>query len=122
MQTHTANYQRAGGAESFADYYRADCNCAIMDASLRQNIVFADHNLVTDGVFGEMDLILCRNVLIYFTRPLQDRVFGLFSDSLRPGGFLCVGSKETIRFSPSAKDFDEVAKEEKIYRKKSAQD
>lgn len=89
-----------------------------MENSLKGNIVFADHNLATDGVFGEMDLILCRNVLIYFTRDLQDRVFKLFRDSLYPGGFLCLGSKESIRFSEYSDDFEDVVKKERIYRKK----
>jgi chemotaxis protein methyltransferase CheR len=88
-----------------------------MDSSLKKNIVFSDHNLVTDNVFGEMDLIICRNVLIYFNRELQERVFRLFWDSLCPGGFLCLGSKETIRFSAYSDDFENVTEGEKIYRK-----
>ena len=76
-----------------------------MEKSLKANVVFADHNLATDGVFGEMNLILCRNVLIYFDKDLQNRVLKLFLDSLCHGGFLCLGSKESIRFSECANDY-----------------
>ncbi len=96
LRAYTENYREAGGVESFADYYLARYERVIMDNSLKKNILFSAHNLVTDGVFGEMDLIFCRNVLIYFNRELQDRVFKLFSDSLCQGGVLCLGSKETI--------------------------
>ena len=117
MKDFTVNYRKAGGLASFADYYTAKYDSAIMDNSLKKNIVFSNHNLVTDGVFGEMDMIMCRNVLIYFNRELQDRVFRLFMDSLRPGGFLCLGSKETIRFSSYSDNFENVAEKEKIYRR-----
>ncbi len=118
MKGYTRNYKKAGGLSSFADYYTARYDCAIMENSLKENIVFADHNLATDEVFGEMNLIFCRNVLIYFTRELQDRVIRLFRDSLCDGGFLCLGSKESIRFSEHSNDFEDVALGEKIYRKK----
>ncbi|KKM23180.1 hypothetical protein LCGC14_1617800 [marine sediment metagenome] len=117
MKDYTRNYRNAGGIASFADYYTARYDHAIMDNSLKKNIVFSDHNLVTDDVFGEMNLIICRNVLIYFSSDLQERVFGLFWESLRSGGFLCLGSKETIRFSTYSDDFKNVAEGEKIYRK-----
>ena len=117
MKDYTINYRKAGGLTSFADYYTARYDNAIMDNSLKKNIVFSNHNLVTDSVFGEMDMIMCRNVLIYFNRELQDRVFRLFRDSLRPGGFLCLGSKETIRFSSYSDDFENVVENKKIYRK-----
>ncbi len=117
MKDYTINYKKSGGLASFADYYTARYDNAIMDNSLKKNIVFSNHNLVTDSVFGEMDMILCRNVLIYFNRELQDRVFRLFRDSLRPGGFLCLGSKETIRFSSYSDDFENVAENKKIYRR-----
>ena len=117
MKDFTRNYGLAGGLASFADYYTARYDGTIMDRGLRKNIVFSDHNLVTDGVFGEMDLIICRNVLIYFNRDLQDRVFGLFTDSLRTGGFLCLGSKETMMFSKYANSFETAVKKEKIYRR-----
>ncbi len=117
MKDYTINYRKSGGLASFADYYTARYDNAIMDNSLKKNIVFSNHNLVTDGVFGEMDMILCRNVLIYFNRELQDRVFRLFRESLRPGAFLCLGSKETIRFSSYSDDFENVAEKERIYRR-----
>jgi len=85
---------------------------------LKENIVFSHHNLVTDGVFGEMDMIVCRNVLIYFNRELQERVFSLFCESLSPDGFLCLGSAETIRFSKYSDQFENAVKNEKIFRKK----
>ena len=117
MKDYTRNYKIAGGLASFADYYTARYDHVIMDRGLKKNIVFSDHNLVTDGVFGEMDLIVCRNVLIYFNRELQDRVFGLFSESLRKGGFLCLGSKESMMFSKYADRFESVINKEKIYRR-----
>jgi len=117
MKDFTVNYRKAGGLASFADYYTARYDNAIMDNSLKKNIVFSNHNLVTDSVFGEMDLIMCRNVLIYFNRELQDRVFRLFMDSLRPGGFLCLGSKETIRFSSFSENFENVIEKERVYRR-----
>ncbi len=90
-----------------------------MDQSLKKNITFASHNLVTDGVFGEMHLIFCRNVLIYFDKTLQNRVLGLFSDSLNRGGYLCLGSKETLEFSNVANRFKTVDAPVKIYQKRS---
>jgi len=88
-----------------------------MNRELKKNITFANHNLVTDSVFGEMHLVVCRNVLIYFDRVLQDRVFNLFNDSLITGGFLCMGSKESLQFSEVYEHFEETANKEKIYRK-----
>ena len=117
MKDYTRNYKMAGGLASFADYYTARYDHTIMDRGLNKNIVFSDHNLVTDGVFGEIDLIVCRNVLIYFNRELQDRVFGLFSESLEKGGFLCLGSKESMMFSKYADRFESVINKEKIYRR-----
>lgn len=117
LQNYTKNYRDSGGLESFAEYYAARYELVIMRNSLKKNIVFSEHNLVTDGVFGEMDLILCRNVLIYFKRELQDRVFKLFKDSLGPGGYLCLGSKETIRISTYSDSFVDSVGREKIYQK-----
>lgn len=118
MKVYTANYQKAGGTESFAEYYRADGEYAIFDHSLKENIVFANHNLVTDGVFNEMHLVLCRNVMIYFNRTLQNRVFKLFRDALCYNGFLCLGAKETLKFSEFADDFEESSvMRERIFRK-----
>lgn len=99
MKENTANYIKSGGKSSFSDYYNARYESAIIKKNLKQNIVFADHNLVTDSAFGEMNLVMCRNTLIYFNKKLQDRVIGLFTDSIPPGGFLCLGSKESLSFS-----------------------
>ncbi len=118
IRDYTINYQKAGGIKSFADYYTADYTFAAMDRSLKQNIVFANHNLAIDGEFGEMNLIVCRNVLIYFNRKLQNRVIGLFYDSLNTGGFLCLGTKESVRFSKFNDAFEDVVEQVKIYRKK----
>jgi chemotaxis protein methyltransferase CheR len=118
LKKYTHNYQQAGGHESFADYYTAQYEYVAMKKALKKNITFADHNLVTDSTFGEMDLIVCRNVLIYFNRKLQNSVFDLFQDSLREGGVLCLGSKESIRFSDCSDGFEDVVRKEKIYRKK----
>jgi chemotaxis protein methyltransferase CheR len=119
IRQHTANYHKAGGTQSFADYYHAQYESAIINPSLKNNITFASHNLVTDGVFGEMHLIFCRNVLIYFDRPLQNRVLSLFSDSLNYGGFLCLGSKETVEFSEANVHFKAIDERFKIYQKRS---
>ncbi|MBN1991841.1 MAG: protein-glutamate O-methyltransferase CheR [Anaerolineae bacterium] len=116
IKEYSINYQKTGGKNSLADYYRARYQSVIMDAALQENITFANHNLATDGVFGEMHLILCRNVLIYFDRDLQNRVLSLFRDSLLYNGFLCLGSKETLHFSKVKKDFIEFAAKEKIYQ------
>ena len=118
IKAYTLNYQKAGGTASFADYYTARYESAIIHHSLKQNITFANHNLATDGVFGEMDMILCRNVLIYFDRHLQDKVFKLLADSLSPQGFLCLGAKESVRFAHVSDLFQDVIPREKIYRKK----
>jgi chemotaxis protein methyltransferase CheR len=116
IQAYSANYQKAGGKKLLSDYYRARYESVIMDSSLQDNITFANHNLTTDGVFGEMHLILCRNVLIYFNRTLRNRVLTLFRNSLRYNGFLCLGSSETIHLPQVEEDFVEFAGEEKIYQ------
>ncbi len=118
LRQYTSNYQTAGGKSSFSEYYHAQYELAILDQSLKKNITFANHNLVTDGVFSEMHLVLCRNVLIYFDRDLQNRVLKLFLESLAYGGFLCLGSKETIQFSEVQNAFKIIDSWEKIYQKK----
>ncbi len=118
LKQYTVNYQKAGGHESFSDYYAAHYDHAVMDKSLKENVLFSDHNLATDGVFGEMNLVMCRNVLIYFNRDLQNRAIGLFTESLCGGGILCLGSKESIRLLEHSSHFDDLVKEEKIYLKK----
>ena len=118
IKEYTLNYQLAGGLESFSDYYSSDHHNVIMDQALKKNIVWANHNLVTDGVFAEVHLILCRNVLIYFDRELQNRVQALFYDSLPNGGILCLGSKESLRFSQHCDRYIELDKKQRIYKKK----
>jgi chemotaxis protein methyltransferase CheR len=117
LKKYTQNYQLSGGTRSFSDYYIADYGSAVLDRSLRQNVVFADHSLATDSVFSEIHLVSCRNVLIYFDRELQNRAFGLFNDSLIRRGFMGIGSKETVRFSDYESSFEVFSKEERIYRK-----
>ncbi len=118
IKTYTQNYQKAGGVRSFGDYYTARYDSVIMAARLRRNLVFTAHNLVTDGPFGEMHLVVCRNVLIYFNRELQGKVVKLFAESLVPGGFLCLGSKESLRFCPHGGLFEPVSEERRIFRKR----
>jgi chemotaxis protein methyltransferase CheR len=117
MRVYTANYQKAGGTRSFADYYTAGYGAALFDKSLLDSVTFADHSLATDSVFSETQFISCRNVLIYFTRKLQDRTFGLFHESLSHRGFLGLGSKETLDFSAYAAKFRPLTKADRIYRK-----
>ncbi len=116
----TQNYQEGGGKKSFGSYYHADYDSVILDRSLKKNIVFANHNLVTDGVFGEMHLIFCRNVLIYFNKELQDHVLKLFFDSLCSNGFLCLGSKESINGAGIESLLVSIANKNKIFQKKLA--
>lgn len=118
LRRFTENHQKAGGRTSLSDHYTADYGRAVFDKSLRDNVVFSDHSLATDAVFGEMHLISCRNVMIYFDRPLQDRVVGLFRQSLVRQGFLGLGSKESLRFSKHAGGFAEFVREDKIYRRR----
>ncbi len=118
IQVATRNYQKAGGCASFSNYYHALYDAAVMDASLRERITFANHNLVTDHAFGEMHLIACRNVLIYFDHTLQNRVLHLFSESLVHGGFLCIGTKESLSFSEVVHAYRVVDEKARIYRKK----
>jgi len=116
----TADYRAAGGRGSFAEYYRARYDGVAIDGSLRKTMTFANHNLVTDGVFGEMHLILCRNVLIYFDRELQDRVLRLFDESLVRGGFLVLGTKETTCFSGIEDRYETVDAKAKIFRRRES--
>lgn len=117
MQTFTRNYQHGGGKGSFSDYYTARYEHAILAPSLRESIVFAPHNLSADATFGEMNLILCRNVMIYFKQTLKERVLGLFDSSLAPGGFLCLGTKESLEQSRIATRYELVQPRLQIYRK-----
>ena len=114
----TANHQRGGGRSSLSDYYTTAYGAAVFDKSLRKRTVFSDHSLVSDAVFAEAQLVSCRNVLIYFNRDLQDRAVGLFKDSLVRKGFLGLGSKESLHFSAHADEFQEFARNERIYQKR----
>ena len=117
MQTFTQNYMRAGGTRAFSEYYKADGTQATIDPTLLDNVVFAQHNLVSDGSFNEFHLIVCRNVMIYFDRELQEDVHELLHESLTNLGILALGSKESIRFSDSASLYEELDPDEKIYRR-----
>ena len=117
MRLYTENYQQAGGTRAFSDYYVAAYDGAKFDRSLVENVTFADHSLATDSVFSETHFVSCRNVLIYFNRQLQDRVLGLFHESLCHRGFLGLGSKESIDFSSYAQRFEPLARRERLFRK-----
>ncbi|MBN2639057.1 MAG: protein-glutamate O-methyltransferase CheR [Bacteroidales bacterium] len=117
IKDYTSNYQQSGGRESFSDYYHATDNRVIFDKNLSKNIVFAEHNLVTDGVFAEVNMIISRNVLIYFNRELQNKVLNLMDRSLVTGGFLGLGSKETIMFSEISAHYKAIDSKERIYKK-----
>ena len=112
------NYRRAGGTGSLSDYYVAAYDGAVFDKALRRQVVFADHSLATDSVFAEVQLISCRNVLIYFNRELQDRALGLFREALSLRGFLGLGSKESLRFSAHAEAFEEIVPHERVFQKR----
>lgn len=115
-QQWSRNYQASGGTHSLADYYSARYNLLKIDQRLRRNVTFAQHNLVADGVFCEAHLILCRNVLIYFSNVLQDRVLSLFRDSLVRNGFLCLGLRESLDFASAASNFTPFDERLRIYR------
>ena len=117
MQEYTENYIRAGGTRSFSEYYVAKYDGALFSPALQRNVVFSQHNLVTDRSFAEFNVILCRNVLIYFDRDLQMRVHGLFHESLVHLGILCLGSKETLRLSEYEDSYEELSGPERIYKK-----
>ncbi len=113
----TENYFQAGGTRSLSDYYTAAYGGAVFSRRLIEQVVFADHDLATDSSFSETQLVSCRNVLIYFTPPLQERALGLFSDSLVHGGYLCLGSKETIRHSSVVDHYEAAVPDQRIYRR-----
>jgi chemotaxis protein methyltransferase CheR len=117
MQEYTENYIAAGGKRAFSDYYLAKYGGALFDSSLTKNVVFSLHNLVTDHSFAEFNVILCRNVLIYFDKTLQAKVHGLFFNSLANFGVLALGSKESMRFSPYEERYEQLDGPEKIFRK-----
>src|SRR5881392_771913 len=117
MQENTSNYIAAGGAGTFSDYYTARYDHAIFRPSLRENVIFAQHNLVTDASFNHFNVIFCRNVLIYFNNALQDRVQDLFLQSMEMFGILGLGKKETIRYSAVSEHYDDIDREERLYRR-----
>jgi len=117
MQEYTENYIRAGGTRSFSEYYTAKYDGALFSPALTRNVVFAQHNLVTDRSFAEFNVIFCRNVLIYFDRELQERVHALFYDSLAMFGIMALGSKESLRFSQYEDCYERLNSREKLYRK-----
>lgn len=120
MKKYSRNYHASGADGAFSDHYHARYDAAIMAASLKRNIVWAHHNLATDSVFSEAQMVLCRNVLIYFNPKLQERAHGLFHASLVNGGLLCLGSKETLRFPHHERLYETFDRQQRIYRKRYA--
>jgi len=118
IKSFSENYKISGGDGGLSDYFDSNYDYARVKNELKKNITFANHNLVTDSVFQEVHFILCRNVLIYFDRDLQNKVFTLIDRSLVKNGFLCLGTKESIRFSEIESRYEEIHRKEKIYRKK----
>jgi chemotaxis protein methyltransferase CheR len=119
MREYTQNYIKAGGERAFSEYYLAKYDGAQFQRSLVDNVVFAQHNLVSDGSFNEFNVIVCRNVMIYFDRALQDKVHHLFYDSLTMFGVLALGAKESIKFSPFESSYEELDANERLYKKVS---
>lgn len=119
LREFTTNYLRAGGRGAFSQYYTARYGRVIFQSSLRQNIVFSRHNLATDGSFHQFDVVLCRNVLIYFNNRLAAHVHRLLHDSMVPGGILGLGQRETIGFTPHEADYEPIDAEARLYRKRA---
>ncbi len=117
MRDYTENYIRAGGTESFSSYYTAEGDTARFKPELIEQVVFAQHNLVSDAPFNEFNVIVCRNVMIYFGKVLQDRVHELFYESLDPFGILALGHKESIKFTKYEERYEALDAPEKLYRK-----
>ena len=118
LQAFTRNYQHSGGTAQFADYYTARYDHAIVMSALKENLVFAQHNLVTDTDIGEMHMVICRNVMIYFQAALKERCLALFDGCLQPGGFLCLGMKEGLDGRAIAPRYEALAPGLRIYRKR----
>jgi chemotaxis protein methyltransferase CheR len=116
----TDNHRRSGANRSLSEYYTAAYGRAALDRSFKPHIVFSDHSLATDSVFAEVELISCRNVLIYFTHALQSRAVGLFREALCRKGFLGIGAKESLRFSAHEPAFSEVSREHRLFQKKES--
>jgi len=117
MQEYTANYQRAGGTRQFSDYYTAQYDAAAFHEKLKTNLVFSEHNLVTDSSFNDFQVVLCRNVMIYFNKQLQARVHNLIYDSLTMFGVFGVGNKETIKFTSCEDFYEELDNHDRLYKK-----
>jgi chemotaxis protein methyltransferase CheR len=117
MRDYTNNYHRAGGVHEFSDYYTAQYDSVIFSSALRKNVVFSEHNLATDGSFNEFQVILCRNVMIYFNKDLQARVHNLLYDSLSMFGVFGLGNKESLKFTPRAAFYEHLNDNDKLYRK-----
>jgi chemotaxis protein methyltransferase CheR len=117
MREYTANYHQAGGVNEFSDYYTAHYDSVMFSASLKNNLVFSEHNLATDGSFNEFQVILCRNVMIYFNKELQARVHNLLYDSLSMFGVFGLGNKESLKFTPRAESYNHLNGTDKLYRK-----
>lgn len=115
-----ANYRKAGGKEHFSDYYTTSHDSVLFDQTLTEKVIYAPHNLATDQSFNEFQLILCRNVIMYFDRALQDTVIALFAESLCPFGLIGLGDKESLHFSKFRSQFEEVDNKQRIYRKISS--
>ncbi len=117
IKKYARNYQASGAKGTFSDYYHAQYDSAIMAPSLKKNIVWANHNLVTDADFTETQVIVCRNVLIYFNKELQNKVHHLFNSSLVKGGLLCLGDKESLQFTDCSHNYEALSKKHKIFKK-----
>lgn len=117
MQAYTQHYLRAGGKKSFSEYYTAAYENAIFRSSLKENIIFSQHNLATDGSFNEFNVIFCRNVMIYFNQTLQERVHKLLYESLSRFGVLGLGRQESLKFTPHEQHYEALDKREKLYRR-----
>ena len=117
MREYTNNYHKAGGQHEFSDYYTAHYDNVIFNPILRHNVVFSEHNLATDGSFNEFQVIMCRNVMIYFNKDLQARVHNLFYDSLSMFGVFGLGNKESLKFTPRAAFYQNINHNDKLYRK-----
>lgn len=119
MQDYTQLYLKAGGQRTFSEYYTAKYSNVILRPALRERVVFGEHNLVTDGSFNEFNVIICRNVLIYFNPSLQNQVHGLFYSSLCKFGVLGLGKQETLRFTKYETAYEDLSKAEKLYRRRN---
>ncbi|MBT8341136.1 MAG: protein-glutamate O-methyltransferase CheR, partial [Desulfatitalea sp.] len=117
MRLYTENYHNADGKSDFADYYTANYDSAVLHQRLKRNIFFSHHDLARDGTFSDIHLVVCRNVLIYFSKALQQKVFTTFYDSLVNGGYLCLGSHETLHFSRQKEQFSVIDAQQRIFRK-----